>query len=560
MWDKSSKIIILGGGPVGLSTAYQLWLMNFKNITVIEKRKEYTRKQIITLNVQTWGFNFPKEVIDKLLKKEACYNYSASTQAEPNCIVSYSTKEFKHFSYPIIVKINSLEKEMLKYMKNKIKIIINDNIILDNKLITVNKLKIPYDILIGADGSKSTVRKKWFKTISVKIPNISQIVYAIIYYKPPKSITSKFMTHNYISKFETVSLNFPNEQLRSRISVLKDSSIMLSLMIFEKTTISSLKKLIDNTFTLYNMDHKIQKYQTGEIIKFPLNFYKSNKYIQKNAAGNTVALVGDAAFNTHFFSGYGLNIGVILSTLLILSPEKYNELGSDMQKYSQYLINSNFINIKKIQKKCKEYTYEHLIDLLTSEKRLIKKKNVEHLNKDELCLYLENTLLREDYYKSISNQPIHYPSHSYFTDLIEKDFYNEKIKQIRNKYQKLFDVALEYEKKHIEDDLISNKSNITDFNPKEEPDKNNMNYSVWLAHKDFKTKNPYKTVRQRIDDILATRNMHLFKFGILLQKFKNNKIYENFLNIYIMLASYYYYFNEEDELPPPPPKKNKKNL
>jgi len=530
MWNKLSKIVIIGAGPSGLSLSYQLWVMGFKNITLVEKRKTYTREQIVFVDSNSQNLGIPEKVIKKLFNRGACYSNSSEFLAEPICFTL--SKESKQL-FPIIVKLNSLEKEMMKYLKNKVKIVIGKNIILDNKSVNVDNSKIMYDILIGADGSNSAVRKKWFKTIPVNIYPENEYSGAIVFFKPSKKLTKKFMVNNLDEDIRVTRPRFPRQQSRSRIFILQDSTIMLSLMLTNSK--EDINNLIHDTFVLYGVDPKIMKYQTGEIIKFPLKFHKSNEYIKKNSAKKVVALIGDAAFNTHFFSGSGLNLGITLATLLAISPEKYNKLATDLQKYAEYLIKRNLINLKKLKKECKEYTHKQLVEKLASK---IKKENVNHFSNDELCLYLENILLSEDYIKSLRYQPPTINSIRYFSDLIVKDFCAGKNTELKKKYNKLFDLLLNAEQKFINRELTIWKSYVTDFNPKSEPKKdtkdptNNVNYNVWLAHKDFKTKNPYKMAEKQIKKAPSFKK---FVLCMLLQKFKKKPIFDNFLNLYIML-------------------------
>ena len=66
--NKVLKILILGGGPIGLFTGYKL-LKKGHDITIFEKRKKYTRHNILPLS-QTTKMDtlslIPSEIMEEL--------------------------------------------------------------------------------------------------------------------------------------------------------------------------------------------------------------------------------------------------------------------------------------------------------------------------------------------------------------------------------------------------------------------------------------------------------------------------------------------------------------
>ena len=528
MWNKSSKILILGAGPVGLSMGYQLWALGFKNVILVEKRKDYTREQIVVLSVPSWRLGFPKEVVNELFNHGACYSASSRFHAEPIC---FTLSENSIWAYPIIVKLNSLEKEMMNFMKKEVDIIIGNDIDLNDECVMVDDKKIQYDILIGADGSSSSVRKKWFKTIPVKVYPENKYTGVIVFYKPPKKMIQRFIVHN--PEEDIRGSQFPRPQSRSRIFVLQDSTVMLSITLINGKT-TDIDDLIQDTLTLYGLK-TIKKYQTGEVIKFPLKFHKSSEYIKKNSAKKTIALIGDAAFNTHFFSGSGLNIGVTLATLLAIDPEKYNKSATDLQKFAEDLIKRNLINLKKLQKECKGYTREQLIDKLSSQNKWVKKERIKQLNKDELCLYLENFILYKSFIEFTKNMVPTINPVNYFTGLIKEDYCKGRIKKLRKKYNKMFDILLNVNQKNMDLHLNHWKSEITDLNPKKKPDPGSTDYKVWLAREDFKSSNPYKKAQERVKREIKKLKRYKLTSCFLLNKFKKDQTFDNLLNLYLLI-------------------------
>ena len=74
--DKILKILLLGGGPIGLFTGYKL-LKKGHDVTIFEKRKKYTRHNILSLQESTKMDTLsiiPSEIMDELNEKSSFAN------------------------------------------------------------------------------------------------------------------------------------------------------------------------------------------------------------------------------------------------------------------------------------------------------------------------------------------------------------------------------------------------------------------------------------------------------------------------------------------------------
>ena len=165
MIDKKSKIVIIGGAISGMSLAYFLSQANFKDITIIEKRKEYTRKQIISVNNKVYFALLPLEVRNNI--KNKCFISELVTNANYECAPNNNPDE--HFFHNLSIQLSDLEKIYYNFIKKKINFIHAEIIKINSKKIILKDFELDYDVLIGADGAHSQVREEFFNNKITKI-------------------------------------------------------------------------------------------------------------------------------------------------------------------------------------------------------------------------------------------------------------------------------------------------------------------------------------------------------------------------------------------------------
>jgi 2-polyprenyl-6-methoxyphenol hydroxylase-like FAD-dependent oxidoreductase len=126
----AANVVIVGAGPVGLATAIEARAAGY-DVTVIEKRKVYTRKQVHILDEHTL----------KLLKTWQV-SVAKCTQPEGANIGIMSIQDLEE-----ALKERAIEAGakiiFAKYQQ-----------LVDKQAILYNGQKLSYDFLIGADGTK----------------------------------------------------------------------------------------------------------------------------------------------------------------------------------------------------------------------------------------------------------------------------------------------------------------------------------------------------------------------------------------------------------------------
>ena len=179
--NKILKILILGGGPIGLFVGYKLLKSNHE-ITIFEKRKKYTRHNILSLKettkVDTLSL-IPSEIMEELNTNSSFSNLNPGTHTD-KCYKKFLREKpylmVSSTNYYIV--ISELETAFEKYFKlyggNLIRPMIAESfsdIKVENNILiysenanhySINMSK--FDIIFINDGANSFYRNIYFKT------------------------------------------------------------------------------------------------------------------------------------------------------------------------------------------------------------------------------------------------------------------------------------------------------------------------------------------------------------------------------------------------------------
>lgn len=207
--SEKRRVVVMGGGPVGLFTAVKFLNSGLFDVKLFELRPKYTREEIFMLQNNVFYEilrYFPKAVLNKLVDK-GCFILPPPFDLNGSCFRSVSDIEYYldgsrrpdkvRTNYParlLGVKISIFEEVLYKYLeeKNGIKIFRPSEMNPNKAKIEVNKndwsveyddgykkIRVDaddYDVIVGTEGGNSPVRDKLLD--DAKNPSTGEEVFA----------------------------------------------------------------------------------------------------------------------------------------------------------------------------------------------------------------------------------------------------------------------------------------------------------------------------------------------------------------------------------------------
>lgn len=331
------NVAIIGAGPVALCIAYVLAKSNKYNITIYEKRKEYTRNQYLVINLLSIRFGIFNKIGDILHKKgNICYIHPP-----PNDVLGHCYKEVVRGSRHIHIRISEFERMMRKECLDtgSVTFIMRD-------IQQPSDITEPYHILFGCEGGRSFTRDKLLK--ATKVDDVRYKSYGIIMNYIDNT------TYRYRQKTRKITINAP-QQNRYRFFRGRDRYAYLGIQLTEKeyskqvqnaTSFGQLPKTLQKTFHDYWHLYKSKPAPIpplkGTIKDIPVQSFEiKHVHYDKYADivdGKLCLIVGDSVSQSHFFTASGLINGLINGQNII----SYMISNIDIVKYNEAKLKRQF--------------------------------------------------------------------------------------------------------------------------------------------------------------------------------------------------------------------------
>ncbi len=307
-----SSVLIIGGGPTGLGAAIEARKAG-ADVTLVEKRATYTRQNALFLHPLALGlfekWNAPIFLMKDLEFKGASRGFVLIKDLEAS--LARQANE---------IGIQRIEGEFIDFVEGSHKAIIQTT--------DGNKL-LPYDLLVGADGAHSQVRKKLgidFHSLGESLGGLS-VIPAI---NPEKEITVEIKPHPevFVKKVTIPSstLFFIQNQPGRSLKTINQSE-MIQFVSEAGWQEEAMKMEKEGLFHIENVPVHLQRAAT---------FSDSAK---------SVILLGDAASSASFYQGTGANFcfkTIQLAAELFRSlpqEDAYDRFNHDMEIEVTELIN-----------------------------------------------------------------------------------------------------------------------------------------------------------------------------------------------------------------------------
>lgn len=295
-------VVVVGGGPAGLATAIEA-AQTSAQVTVVEKRDTYSRKQRIFLTdptlklLEKWKVNVPEMKVTPLDDGDRIGIVSIGHLE--NCLEKRAHE----------LGIQKIQGEFLDLKEKKVIVASSGR-----------KLSLPYDILVAADGTHSSVRT------AAKIP--SRLLGT---------------AQGAFSIFDETVGDFgisPVEQ-KNGYFLRKFSFPGMCILFAQKTAVPQIssKDLEDlvRDFGWKEEADLMAKSKAKISPSFPIYLQQAETFSNEE---KSVIIVGDAAATASFFQGMGANTALKTASIAgeFFKTRNYSQFNQQMKKETDALI------------------------------------------------------------------------------------------------------------------------------------------------------------------------------------------------------------------------------
>jgi len=413
------NVVVIGGGPVGLWAA-ALMSVETKGdvpdddqaiqVTVIERRNAHTREQIVLLDAATVR-RLPPTVKEEILANGACYIQAPVTHIDATCYRKPSDQRagddpIQRMSVPLKV----LERALERYAKMVgVQIVRTGGQMpeITSNSVRVGKKHFPYDVLIGADGKNSTTRK--YMKCREKPVHTKPLYAVIAILHDPRGRYKRTQDR---AKWRGAGFDVGQAPNQESWRVFRTSDGRL-LYVGLTVPPAVAKKIVkgDEALVAQSLESICKRSGTpcnagdADFTVVELNPSQSDCFV-KRIGDKMYFLIGDAAINTHFFTGSGLNRGFRTAERLAVVLPMFTDADADWiernlrdSHYELYLRQHAWINAGEIAELVALYDASMIGCKAQDKRALIRKaremgfENVEKLSKEELCFLIADRYL-----------------------------------------------------------------------------------------------------------------------------------------------------------------------
>lgn len=338
--ESIKRIVIIGAGPVGMVFAYQLASRTHTpiSITILEKRPEYTRQQYLAVGEDIAEL-LPPETQEKLFGSEGigCRINTPAAWTRAQCYVPPSLPiesvglNPALRATPFSIQISKLEEVLAADIETNYATVIKpvDVQFEGDAVRTVQGGYYPFDILVGADGSRSKVREDILKCQTRTIYKRFRYVLIIMFTAEPGTYDASIVTTPRKDLYKQGRVAQPYR----RIFRSQDGSQLYIGLSIPRETAERVQQGSDAPQYVKQQLHEIcQSVYTHCFDKdipdqYDTVLLKIQPQLSANAAGQLcvhgktstdkpVFIIGDAVKTVDIFTGSGVNNGIAGGTSL----------------------------------------------------------------------------------------------------------------------------------------------------------------------------------------------------------------------------------------------------
>lgn len=341
-----THLTIVGGGPVGLITAI-FFLSSFngqntRRVKLYEKRKEFTRRQLISISFDAWAL-IPAAVIYELLRrKQVC----GRTHLEMYCDINFSY----YYRSPLTVEISVFQTVLLEYLQRNFdgrRFSVTHE---EASLSTMNHEDFSDIIVVSDGGAENSLSSQLLVHGNHRVPyvekNVGYGATVTILHEPNVPLTP-----NNFSPLHSVLLVPPSYYVLMLIrKEAYDKITRISTSSADR--LKAFKRLPEGkVFESIKAAKELKSPSQEELSVFPINFKVAKRFFVETGTypkRKQFYLIGDAAFKTHPLRGLGVTAGILCAHRFVDLINTYSNLPQQYPFFVKQQLLNNWRDLSHI--------------------------------------------------------------------------------------------------------------------------------------------------------------------------------------------------------------------